>query len=79
MSKDEYRILIQKYMDEFNIPIWYICLKQINSSNMTLGWKKYYDIKYEQAFVDTCNNNIENGYNIPVVIPCYQRHYMYQE
>jgi hypothetical protein len=65
ITKDEYKQLIKNYMDEFNIPYiiakQYICLKQIKK------FESENNIKYEQAFLDTYNEIIENGYNISLL------------
>ena len=65
MTKDEYKNLINKYMDEFNISFItakkYICLKQIRQ------YEHDNNIKYSQAFLDTYNDIVENGYNISML------------
>ena len=64
MSKDEYKNLIKKCMEEFNIP--YITAKQYISIN-----KKQFEhdnnIKYFQAYLNTYNDIVENGYNISML------------
>ena len=65
MSKDEYKQLIKKYMDEFNIP--YITAKQYISLQKITEFESKNNIKYEQAFLDTYNEIIENGYNISML------------
>ena len=61
MSKDEYKKLIKTYMNELNIPHistkQYICLKQIKQL------EHENNIRYEQIFLNTYNDIIENGYN----------------
>ena len=70
MTKDEYKQLIQKYMDKFNISytraVQYIYFKQRNRFN------KDNDIKYDETFIKTVNDIIENdiienGFNISLV------------
>ncbi len=62
LSKDEYKKLINTYMNELNIPYMtakqYICLKQMKH----LEYENH--IKYEQICLDTYNDIVENGYNI---------------
>ena len=65
MTKDEYKNLINKYMDEFNISFItakkYICLKQIRQ------YEHDNNIKYSQALIDTYNDIVDNGYNISML------------
>ena len=65
MSKEEYKNLIKKYMNELNISYitakQYICLQQIRK------YEHDNKIKYSQAFLDTYNDIIENGYNISML------------
>ena len=62
MSKDEYKNLINTYMNELNIPYitakQYICLKQMKK------FEHENNIKYSHAFLKTYNDIVENGYNI---------------
>jgi hypothetical protein len=51
MSKDEYKNLIKKYMEEFNIP--YITAKQCISLKQRKQFEHYNNIKYYQAFLNT--------------------------
>jgi 2-oxo-4-hydroxy-4-carboxy--5-ureidoimidazoline (OHCU) decarboxylase len=64
-TKDEYKQLIKKYMDEFNVP--YITAKQHISLQKIEEFESKNNIKYEQAFLDTYNEIIENGYNISLI------------
>ncbi len=59
MPKDEYKELIKKYMDELKIP--YICLKQIKR------FEYENKVKYDQVFLKTYNDIVENGYNISIL------------
>lgn len=65
MPKDEYKKLINKYMDELKIPYitakQYICLKQIKR----LEYEN--KVKYDQVFLKTYNDIVENGYNISIL------------
>jgi hypothetical protein len=65
MSKDEYKKLIKTYVNELNIPHitakQYICLKQIKQL------EHENNIRYEQIFLNTYNDIIENGYNISML------------
>ena len=65
MSKDEYKNLINTYMNELDIPYitakQYICLKQIKQ------FEYENNIKYEQAFLNTYNDIIENGYKLSIL------------
>ena len=65
MSKDEYKNLINTYMNDLNISYitakQYICLKQIRK------YEHENNIKYNQAFLDTYNDIVENGYNISML------------
>ena len=65
MSKDEYKKLIKKYMEEFNIP--YITAKQYISIKQRSKFEHDNNIKYYQAFLDTYNDIVENGYNISML------------
>ena len=65
MSKDEYKNLINTYMNELNIPYitakQYICLKQIKQIEYENNKK------YEQIFLNIYNDICENGYNISML------------
>ena len=65
ITKDEYKQLIKKYMDEFNIT--YITAKQYISLQKITEFESKNNIKYEQAFLDTYNEIIQNGYNISML------------
>ena len=65
MSKDEYKNLIKKYMEEFNIP--YITAKQYISLKQKKQFEHDNNIKYFQAYLDTYNDIVENGYNISML------------
>ena len=60
--KDE---LIKTYMNELNIPYitakQYICLKQMKQTEYENNKK------YEQIFLNTYNDIVENGYNISML------------
>jgi len=71
ITKDEYKQLIKKYMDEFNIPYITANLKQYISLQKIEEFEYKNSIKYEQAFLDTYNEVIENGYNIYSTIYIY--------
>jgi hypothetical protein len=62
MTKDEYKKLIQKNMDEFNVS--YITAKRYFLLKQFEHDKK---IKYDRAFLDTYNEIVENGYNISLL------------
>ncbi len=57
--------LIKKYIEEFNIP----CIPA--KHNIYLKQRKQFEhdnnIKYYQAFLDTYNDIVENGYNISML------------
>ena len=65
MPKDEYKKLINKYMDELKIPYitakQYICLKQIKR------FEYENKVKYDQVFLKTYNDIVENGYNLSIL------------
>ena len=65
MPKDEYKELIKKCMTELKIPYitakQYICLKQIKR----LEYEN--KVKYDQVFLKTYNDIVENGYNISIL------------
>ena len=65
MPKDEYKKLIKTYMTELNIPYitakQYICLKQIKR------FEYENKIKYNQVFLKTYNDIVENGYNLSIL------------
>ena len=65
MSEDEYKNLINTYMNELNIPYitakQYICLKQMKK------FEHENNIKYSYAFLNTYNDIVENGYNISML------------
>ncbi len=65
MSKDEYKNLIKKYMEEFNIP--YRTAKQYISIKQRNKFEHDNNIKYHQAFLNTYNDIVENGYNISML------------
>ena len=51
MTKDEYKNLINKFMDEFNIS--YITAKQYISRKQRKQFEQENNIKYDQALIDT--------------------------
>ena len=65
MSKDEYKNLVNTYMNELNIPYitakQYICLQQIKKI------ERENSIKYSHAFLNAYNDIVENGYNISML------------
>jgi len=65
MPKDEYKKLINKYMDELKIPYitakQYICLKQIKR------FEYENKVRYDQVFLKTYNDIVENGYNLSIL------------
>ena len=65
MSKDEYKKLINTYMNELDIPYItakiYICLKQIKQIEYENNQK------YEQIFLNTYNDIVENV----IIYLCY--------
>ena len=65
MSKDEYKNLIKKYMEEFNIP--YVTAKQYISLKQRKQFEHDNNKKYYQALLDTYNDIVENGYNISML------------
>ncbi len=65
MTKDEYKQLIKKYMDEFNVS--YITAKQYLLLEQIQQFEHDKKIKYEKAFLDTYNEIVENGYNISLL------------
>ena len=65
MSKDEYKNLINKYMEEYNIT--YINAKQYISRKQRKQIEHDNNIKYFQAYLDTYNDIVENGYNISML------------
>ena len=65
MSKDEYKNLINTYMNELNIP--YITAKQCICLKQMKKIEHENNIKYEQAFLDTYSDIVENGYNISML------------
>ena len=65
MTKNEYKNLINKYMDEFNIS--YITAKQYISRKQKKQFEQENNIKYDQALIDTYNDIVENGYNISML------------
>ena len=64
-TKDEYKQLIKKYMDEFNIP--YITAKQYICREQIKKFEHDKKIKYYQAYLNTYYDIIENGYNISML------------
>ena len=65
MSKDEYKKLINTYMNELDIP--YITAKQYISLKQRKQFEHDNNIKYFQAYSDTYNDIVENGYNISML------------
>jgi len=65
MTKEEYKQLIQKYMDDYNIS--YISSVQKVENKQKQRFKNDYDIEYEKLLLDTYNDIIENGYNISML------------
>ncbi len=65
MPKDEYKNLIQKYMEEYNIT--YINAKQYISRKQRKQFEHDNNIKYFQAYLNTYNDIVENGYNISML------------
>jgi hypothetical protein len=65
MSKDEYKNLIHKYMEEYNIT--YINAKQYISRKQRKQFEHDNNIKYFQAYLNTYNDIVENGYNISML------------
>ncbi len=66
MSKDEYKKLINTYMNEFNhIP--YITAKQYISLKQRKQFEHDNNIKYFQAYLNTYKDIVENGYNISML------------
>jgi hypothetical protein len=65
MTKDEYKNLINKYMNELNIS--YITAKQYISLKQRKQFEHDNNKKYEQALLDTYNDIVENGYNISML------------
>jgi len=65
MTKVEYKQLIQEYMDKFKITytsaVQFIIFKQMKQ------FEKDNDIKYDEAFIKTYNDIVENGYNISML------------
>jgi hypothetical protein len=58
MTKDEYKQLIKKYMDESNVS--YITAKQY-------VLLEHIKIRYEKDFLDTYNEIVEHGYDISLL------------
>ena len=65
MIKNEYKNLINKYMEELNIS--YITAKQYISRKQKKQFEQENNIKYDQALIDTYNDIVENGYNISML------------
>ncbi len=65
MSKDEYKNLINKYMNELNIS--YITAKQYIYLKQRKQFENDNKLKYEQALLDTYNDIVENGYTISML------------
>ena len=65
MIKDEYKNLINKYMNESNIS--YITAKQYISLKQRKQFEHDNKLKYEQALLSTYNDIVENGYNISML------------
>ena len=65
MSRDDYKNLVKTYMNELDIPYitakQYICLKQIKR------FEYENKVKYNQVFLKTYNDIVENGYNISIL------------
>jgi hypothetical protein len=65
MPKEEYKKLIKTYMNELDIPYitakQYICLKQIKQ------FEYENKIKYDQVFLNTYNDIVENGYKLSML------------
>ncbi len=65
MTKDEYKKLINTYMNELNIP--YITAKQYISIKQKKQFEHDNNIKYFLAYLNTYNDIVENGYNISML------------
>lgn len=65
MTKDEYKNLIDKYMNELNIP--YINAQQYIHIKQKKQFEHDNNKKYYQALLDTYNDIVENGYNISML------------
>ena len=65
MTKEEYKQLIQKYMDDYNIS--YISAVQKIENKQKQRFKTDYNIEYEKLLLDTYNDIVENGYNISML------------
>ena len=65
MTKDEYKELIQKYMDELNIS--YTTARQYINIKQRKQFEHDNNINYFQAYLDTYNDIVENGYNISML------------
>jgi wyosine [tRNA(Phe)-imidazoG37] synthetase (radical SAM superfamily) len=65
MTKDEYKNLIDKYMNELNIP--YINAQQYIHIKQKKKFEHDNNKKYYQALLDTYNDIVENGYNISML------------
>ena len=65
MTKEEYKKLIKTYMDDLDISYitakQYICLKQIKQ------FEYENKIKYDQVFLNTYNDIVENGYKLSML------------
>ena len=62
MTKDEYRQLIDKYMDKYTIS--YANAIQLIIRQQIEKFEKDFDIQYEKAFIQAYNNM---NYNISIV------------
>ena len=65
MTKDEYKKLINKYMNKLNL--LYITAKQHRFLNQRKLLKHDNKLKYEPALLDTYNDIVENCYNISML------------
>jgi hypothetical protein len=65
MPKEECKNLIKTYMEKLDIPYitakQYICLKQIKQ------FEYENKIKYDQVFLNTYNDIVENGYKLSML------------
>ncbi len=62
MTKEEYRQLIQEYMDKYDIS--YANAKQHIIYKQMLKYEEDFNTTYEKAFIQTCN---DTNYNISMV------------
>ena len=61
-EKIEYKLLIEKYMDKYTIS--YANATQLIMSKQIERFEKDFDIRYEKAFIQACN---DMNYNISMV------------